>query len=213
MLMLRQPNYSQPTAAAAVVLWLTPLKENKNKMSYVNAPATQLLATNCCCCGRPLVDSVSVELGIGPECRAGETNDITEQQRTLCNKLTHHAAIAAQSGKIDLVRECAQAIRDLGLISLADKVEHRFVNAERLAKIRISEAGGEFEGYLKVVTPFRRGDKAAFISAWRAIPGRRYKNDANYVLPVHAGKVLDILKRFFPGQYDIGRKGPFKIPK
>ena len=42
-------------------------------MSYENAPATKMLATNCCCCGRPLVDSMSVELGIGPECRGGAT--------------------------------------------------------------------------------------------------------------------------------------------
>ena len=38
-------------------------------MSYENAPATQLLATHCCCCARPLVDAKSVELGVGPDCR------------------------------------------------------------------------------------------------------------------------------------------------
>jgi len=39
-------------------------------MSYENAPATVLLATHCACCGRPLVDAVSVEAGMGPHCRA-----------------------------------------------------------------------------------------------------------------------------------------------
>ena len=34
---------------------------------YTQAPATLMLATNCVCCGRALVDAVSVELGIGPE--------------------------------------------------------------------------------------------------------------------------------------------------
>jgi hypothetical protein len=38
-------------------------------MSYENAPATRLLASHCCICGRPLVDGLSVELGLGPECR------------------------------------------------------------------------------------------------------------------------------------------------
>jgi hypothetical protein len=38
-------------------------------MSYENAPATKLLATHCACCARPLVDALSVELGIGPDCR------------------------------------------------------------------------------------------------------------------------------------------------
>jgi len=39
-------------------------------MSYVNSPACELVETNCCCCGRPLVDAVSVETGVGPDCRA-----------------------------------------------------------------------------------------------------------------------------------------------
>lgn len=39
-------------------------------MGYENAPATALVATDCACCGRPLVDAVSVETGIGPVCRA-----------------------------------------------------------------------------------------------------------------------------------------------
>jgi len=38
-------------------------------MSYESAPATKLLASHCACCGRPLVDSKSVEAGVGPECR------------------------------------------------------------------------------------------------------------------------------------------------
>lgn len=38
-------------------------------MSYENAPATRMIAVYCACCSRPLVDSVSVEAGVGPECR------------------------------------------------------------------------------------------------------------------------------------------------
>ena len=36
---------------------------------YESAPATSLVATNCACCGHPLLDAVSVEAGVGPECR------------------------------------------------------------------------------------------------------------------------------------------------
>jgi hypothetical protein len=36
---------------------------------YENAPATRLLATSCACCGRPLLDAISVEAGVGPDCR------------------------------------------------------------------------------------------------------------------------------------------------
>lgn len=38
-------------------------------MSYETAPATKMLATFCACCARPLVDAVSVETGVGPDCR------------------------------------------------------------------------------------------------------------------------------------------------
>lgn len=38
--------------------------------TYENAPATRILATHCACCGRALLDAVSVEAGIGPDCRA-----------------------------------------------------------------------------------------------------------------------------------------------
>jgi hypothetical protein len=37
--------------------------------TYETAPATVALATRCICCGRPLLDAVSVETGVGPECR------------------------------------------------------------------------------------------------------------------------------------------------
>lgn len=36
---------------------------------YTNAPATVLLATQCACCAKPLLDADSVEAGIGPDCR------------------------------------------------------------------------------------------------------------------------------------------------
>lgn len=37
--------------------------------SYTAAPACEMLATHCCVCGLPLLDALSVELGIGPICR------------------------------------------------------------------------------------------------------------------------------------------------
>jgi hypothetical protein len=36
---------------------------------YLKDKATRILATNCCCCGLPLRDAKSVELGVGPVCR------------------------------------------------------------------------------------------------------------------------------------------------
>ena len=37
--------------------------------TYESAPSTILLATHCACCNRPLRDAVSVEAGMGPDCR------------------------------------------------------------------------------------------------------------------------------------------------
>lgn len=36
---------------------------------YEQAPATQMLATQCAACARPLLDAESVEAGMGPDCR------------------------------------------------------------------------------------------------------------------------------------------------
>jgi hypothetical protein len=180
-------------------------------MSYTAAPATILLATQCCACGRPLVDATSVELGIGPECRAGYDGGISDDVRQQANKLTHRAAIAAQEGRIHEVQEIAAQIAALGLAGLAEKVGDRFANAERQAKITLTVVGDS----LKVVTPYRRGDSEAFIAAWRAVPGRRYRDKANFVPLTGEAKraVYDLLARFFPGQYAKGPKGVFRLPK
>lgn len=178
-------------------------------MSYENAPATKMLATNCCCCGRPLVDSMSVEMGIGPECRNGATGGITEIQRELCNQLTHRAALAAQDGNITEVREIASQIADLGLVQLAEKVASRFVNAERMAKIVIGQQGD----FLVVKTPYKRSASSEFVSAWRMIPGRRFSSGKNFVPMSSKRELWNLLLRFFPGEYGKGPQGVFKIPK
>lgn len=41
----------------------------QQSLGYENAPATMMLATHCVCCGRALVDAVSVECGMGETCR------------------------------------------------------------------------------------------------------------------------------------------------
>lgn len=176
--------------------------------SYLNAPATALLATNCCVCGRPLVDAISVSLGIGPDCRQYFDGGISSQQQEAANKLTYHAAVQSQAGRVEEVRKIAQEIADLGLPVLAEKVASKFVNAERNVKVRIEMTGNE----IRVVTPFRRGDKENFIAAWRAIPGRRFAAGANVVPASQKEAVWALLKEFFPGDYASGPKGLFRIP-
>lgn len=177
---------------------------------YESAPATRLLATHCCVCGRPLVDATSVEIGIGPDCRGGSDGGIDNATRVEANALTYRAAIAAQKGKVAEVMAIADAIEALGLNYLAGRIRQRFTNAEKNVTISITETGG----MLIVTTPYRRGDAAAFVDAWRAIPGRRFDRNAKAnAVPVAARRALwDLLQRFFPGHYGRANNGIFRVP-
>jgi hypothetical protein len=179
-------------------------------MSYLDAPATKLAKTFCCCCGKKLGDSLSIELGIGPDCRHGNNEGLTAEQQRACNKLTHAAAIAAQRGQVEIVRQLANEIRQIGLTTLADKVANRFVNAEKKTKIKI-EARGDM---LYVVTPYKRSADD-FVAAWRDIPGRRYDRSRNAnVIPVSSKTALwELLKKYFPGEFGTGPQGMFRVPK
>jgi len=182
---------------------------------YTQAPATQMLATNCVCCGRALVDACSVELGIGPECRNGIFPEgVDDCDRKIANEHVHAAAIAAQGGHAEKVVEIAGMIRDLGFTELADKVERRFktgvAKAERNADIEITEDGDD----LLVKTPYRRGDADAFVQAWRDIPGRRYDRatKCNRIPKASKNALWGLLRTFFPGKWGKGPKGAFRVP-
>ena len=179
-------------------------------MSYENAPATRMLATHCVCYGQALVDATSVELGIGPECRKGDDGGIPDAVRMQANKLVFDAAVAADQGRVGEVLALAEKIRELGLDELAGKVGRRFKGSvQRRADITIKVEGDEYV----VKTPFRRGDKDAFIAAWRAIPGRRYSNKLNRVPMTQRAALWSLLKEFFPNKTGMGPKGLFRVPK
>ncbi len=174
--------------------------------NYLNAPQTKLLATNCVCCGRPLVDAISVSVGMGPECRMHNDAGISSEVRFQCNSITCKAAIAAQKGDIESVNQYATEIEVLGLTVLADKVRRRFVNAAKNVKIVIREIGDK----LYVKTPFKRTE--GFVRAWREIEGRQYKDKENIVPAASRPQVWALLKEFFPKVYGKGPRGIFRVP-
>jgi hypothetical protein len=185
-------------------------------MAYQDTPACQMLATHCVSCGRALLDSVSVEVGMGPECRDGIFPvDVDDCDREVANAYVYNAAIAAQEGRAEDVVKLASLIRDLGFDTLADRVAKRFTGkveqSKRNFKIVIDTADGGF----MVKTPFRRGAKNAFIQAWREIPGRRYNRDknANFVPADSKAALWGLLTEFFPGEWATGPKGVFRIAK
>jgi hypothetical protein len=95
-------------------------------MSHENAPATKLLATNCACCGRALVDALSVETGIGPECRKRFAVDVVtdDAARQIANVLIHTVARKGVS-KTECRMICGELVK-LGFEVLAARILKRF---------------------------------------------------------------------------------------
>lgn len=171
-------------------------------MSYLNAPQTALVAANCCVCGRPLCDSVSVETGIGPVCREkyGYNNGgVTEDDRTEANSLVHRIAV---NQRCDQSFTDCERLRSLGFGLLASRIIDRIANG---GVIVISETSG---GYL-VTTPYNETATAA----WRCIPGRRWINSstANFVPASARGDLWALLRTYFAGSIANGPKGTFVI--
>ncbi len=147
---------------------------------YENAPATLMVASNCACCGKDLVDSVSVETGVGPDCRKkhgftkaqGEMDAeeawplaydvpaagkaiVEGDARKAANILTHKIAMAQNGPQVS---KWVQAISLCGFAKLADRI------AKRVGRIEITVEGN----LLAVKAPYNE----SFLSAVRSVPGQ-----------------------------------------
>jgi hypothetical protein len=167
--------------------------------SYEDALATRMLATQCACCGRPLVDAVSVETGMGPECRKRHLKDVPvdEDTRKAVNALIYEIALK-QSGME--IAAPLDELRKLGYDRLVKRIEKRCV------PVRIEEK----DGRLLVRTPY----DVDSVRAWRAIPGRRWDGEekANTIPVGQRHSLWSLLRRFYPGALVVGPKGTFEIP-
>ena len=180
-------------------------------MSYENAPATTMLATHCAICNRPLVDSVSVETGIGPICREdrGYNVDVPETDREQANKLVHEVAcmMGNQIPKdAKRLQEICQTLSTLGFSKLAG------ILIERNTVIKIHAKGQ----YLHVESPYRPDYIEAFKQGQRAVNSRAHWDRESKAWIVFsspdARKALwASLRAYFPGQMALGPKGPFVI--
>ena len=160
-------------------------------MSYEAAPATRLLATHCAACSRPLVDAVSVEAGMGPECRrkygrepelppdydaAMRSLDSLQHTAAECptswhdlaprdfaNRLVHRVAShAAERGELSERTVLCAAIAALGFPVLAAKL---LENSTEVIVISHDE-----DGALVIDAPFC----PAFNANVRRVPGQRW---------------------------------------
>ncbi len=208
------------------------LHPTEPRMSYENAPATKMLATHCAVCARPLVDAVSVELGIGPDCRkkygADESTGTPDYDgaRALLAGVELGSKVA--QGTLDgswggaprdaanvLVHRialeqtgrsavaCVNALHALGFQTLARRIAHR------IAQVRIQDNVGPGPNMFAVQTPY----SPEVVAAFAKIPGRKWDATSriNIFPPEAKPAVWAALRELFHGSSLLGPKGLFLI--
>jgi len=131
-------------------------------VSYESAPATALLATHCCLCGRALVDAESVcaeKYGaeVGPS-----------ENRTVANRLVWEIAAGPAANDVPVK---VSALRALGYVRLADRIAERLV--PDMGTVHVA-----YESDRLVVGSEGLSDETfgALLSALRSIPGRKWES-------------------------------------
>lgn len=174
-------------------------------MSYETAKATQMLATQCALCGRPLLDAVSVSVGMGPICRekSAMPDTLSEEQRVAANRIVHAVALSQTE---DAFTKGARELQALGCSRLADLIYARSLEAKRVPDIIITNESDR----IVVKAPFVEIANAR----WRAIQGRRWDSvrKVNTFPKREKAAVWDVLQFVYPGAIVEGPKGRFTIP-
>lgn len=190
-------------------------------MSYEEAPATALVATHCCVCGRPLLEAESLASGIGPIC-AEKTGygrqGLPPEVRERVNKLVYQlAALGRSMQAVPLLTE----LRELGFGRIADRIELRLadvLNVEVRLELRP-------DGLLQLEIPFV-AERAAFdalVADLREVPGRRVETVPGSsdgirrvtTIPNKTASILAlyrVLSRHLAGRLAKSPKGVFVIP-
>lgn len=183
-------------------------------MGYENAPSTRLLATHCIFCSRPLVDAVSVEAGVGPDCRKkyGHSEaqgpadwdavrklspEVTveeqiEDARALCNRLTNRVAKGVDGPELIRIIE---VVRTLGYRKLS----------ETLTKAMCAVTITHKAGLVAVQVPWNED----WVNESWSIPGRHYiKAEKIQTFPLSSRPALwKALKKVFRGKVISTPKG------
>jgi len=168
-------------------------------MTYENAPSTRMLAVKCASCHKPLRDALSVNVGMGPECRKRIIfQDASETNRKAANRLVAQIAVEADMMNVAKMIQCLQ---NLGFGELADVI------ARRKLQVVIKVAQGRIE----LRTP-REGVLRPDMEL-QCLNGCRWNSQAGvYTIPYHhKHAVYAILKKYWTGEVAIGPKGPFTV--
>lgn len=177
--------------------------------TYENAPATRLVATHCCVCGRPLVDAESVRTGIGPIC--AENYGVAQARNTpeyaRANALIY--SIAAGQANWNAVQPLIAELANLcGFAHLAAKIAKRLTPKPQILVT-------EDAGMLKVEAPF----KAEATPLLRQVPGRRFIKETvegkevayNLIPAAQRGWLNHILATCYKGLVVKSPRGTFLI--
>lgn len=181
-----------------------------------SSAAYRMLATRCAVCARNLRDPVSVELGIGPDCRKayaftgeGLSSAAYERARVLVFQLALEASAKAIVPANVLI--AADELREIGLSKLAD------VLVDRNARIRVKPHGAD-----AVLVSFPYSMAASFEIG--RLGGTVVRDDSRpspkdgrgafvgYAVPVaNRNAVWSVLRRHFVGLLGVGPRGPFVV--
>lgn len=194
-------------------------------MTYEAAPATTLVATQCACCARALVDAVSVETGVGPVCRekhgygtaqtsadwtaalaalgsAVSASDIAswgDDAQRAANALVYRVAVEQRGPAVSAY---VAAIAALGFATMAERIRERIdprwyrdAAPESPRHATIRIDMGA-DGMLALTSPYAPNAVAAL----RAVPGRRWNGSQNTFPTTSLDAVVWALRVGYPGQ-------------
>lgn len=185
-------------------------------MSYEDAPATALVATSCCVCGRPLLEAESIASGIGPIC-AEKTGfgrpGLAPEVRAEVNHLVYELAA---------LQRCPEAVprvarlRELGMDHLADRIEQHL--GERLTKVDIELTLLDDDRWLALRLPWLEPqDFNRVLADLRRVPGWHIRTGEKKrsLLPNNRVSILAVhrvLAKHFAGRPARSPKGLFIVP-
>lgn len=152
-------------------------------MSYETAPATEMLATQCACCGRPLVDAISVETGIGPHCRAKHGYGESSGEPDWSVALSHLGAVPDGAGEVwgvDAHRAANVIVHEIACRQNGERSRSLVCALSALGFSRLASRCAERAGTVVHVIPegndllIKGPYSELFIEAVRRVPGRRW---------------------------------------
>jgi hypothetical protein len=102
---------------------------------YETLHTTKIIATNCCACGRPLLDAASVAAGMGPTCRDKYGyGSIAEDVRAEANVIIHKLGVQRANGAE--LAEIKQTIDQLAAL-IGDHIADNFRSAVIAPKMSV----------------------------------------------------------------------------